>query len=141
MDQRNCIKFCVKNEIKCAKTFKILTVSFRKSTKNRTQVQLWYNRFKEGQEDVNSDARPSFKCKGFAYCFLRFAMAWYTMNSCHEVVRSIRNTNLKLCADCAKQFVRNAQNCGKTNYGFCTKITQQLTHQCLCLNFLLKTKP
>ena len=24
----------------------------------RTQVQLWYNRFKEGREDVNDDARP-----------------------------------------------------------------------------------
>ena len=26
---------------------------------SRTQVQLWYNRFKEGREDVNDDARPS----------------------------------------------------------------------------------
>ena len=26
MDQRNCIKFCVKNEIKCARTFEMLTV-------------------------------------------------------------------------------------------------------------------
>ena len=24
----------------------------------RTQVQLWYNRFKEGREDVNDDYRP-----------------------------------------------------------------------------------
>ena len=24
----------------------------------RTQVQLWYNRFKEGQEDVNDDTCP-----------------------------------------------------------------------------------
>ena len=24
----------------------------------RTQVQLWYNRFKESREDVNDDARP-----------------------------------------------------------------------------------
>ena len=40
------------------------------------------------------------------------------MNSCHKVVWLIGNTTLKLCADCAKQFVRNAQNCGKTNYGW-----------------------
>ena len=26
---------------------------------SRTQVQLWYNQFKEGQEDVNDDGRPS----------------------------------------------------------------------------------
>ena len=52
MDQRNGIKFCVKNEIKC-----MSTVEFEEST-IRTQVQLWYNRFKEGREDVNADARP-----------------------------------------------------------------------------------
>ena len=39
-----------------------------------------------------------------------------------KVVLSIRNTTLKLCADCAKQLVRNSQNCEKTNNGICTKI-------------------
>ena len=57
MDQRNCINFCVKNEIKCAKTFKMLTVAFSESTMSKTQIQLLYNRFKEGREDVNDDAR------------------------------------------------------------------------------------
>ena len=28
------------------------------STMNRTQVILWYNRFKEGRQDFNDDARP-----------------------------------------------------------------------------------
>ena len=59
MDHRNYIKFCVKNEIKCTRTFEILTVAFGKSTMTRTQIQLWYNRFKEGRDDVNDDARPS----------------------------------------------------------------------------------
>ena len=63
------------------------------------------------------------KCEGFAHCFLRFQ--WCIMNSCHKVVRSIRNTI----------FVRNAQNCGKTNHGFYTIITHQLTNQCLCVSF------
>ena len=36
----------------------MLTVAFRESTMSRTQVQLWYNRFKEGREDVNGDAHP-----------------------------------------------------------------------------------
>ena len=58
MDQRNCIKFCVKNEINCARTFEMLTVVFGESTVSRSQVQLWYYRFKEGREDVN-DACPS----------------------------------------------------------------------------------
>ena len=58
MDQRNCIKFFVKNLIKCARTFEMLTVTFGESTMSRTQNQLWYNRFKEGREDINDDARP-----------------------------------------------------------------------------------
>ena len=59
MDQRNCIKFYVKNQIKCAKTFKMLKKAFDESTMSRTQVQLRYNRFKEAQEDVNNYGRPS----------------------------------------------------------------------------------
>ena len=41
-------------------------------------------------------------------------MAWCIINSYHTVVRSIRNTTLKLWANYSKQFkVRNAQNCRK----------------------------
>ena len=43
MDQGNCIKFYVKNEIKCTTTFEMLIVAFRESTKSRRQVQLCYN--------------------------------------------------------------------------------------------------
>ena len=50
MDQRN--------DITCARTFEMLTVAFDESTMSRTQVQLWYNRIKEGREDVDDDARP-----------------------------------------------------------------------------------
>ena len=39
-------------------TFEMLTVALSKSTTSRTQVRLWYNRFKEGREDVKDDARP-----------------------------------------------------------------------------------
>ena len=35
----------------------MLTVTFDKSTMSRKQVQLWYNRFKEGREDVKNGAR------------------------------------------------------------------------------------
>ena len=59
MVQRNSIQLCVwKNEIKYAKTFEMLTVAFSESSMSRTQDQLWYNRFKEGLEYVNDDARP-----------------------------------------------------------------------------------
>ena len=33
----------------------MLTVAFGESTMSRTQVQLWYNQFKEGREDVNDE--------------------------------------------------------------------------------------
>ena len=56
----------------------------------------------------------------FRSLFSSIAMAWCIMNSCQKVVRSIRHTALNLCADCAKKFISNAQNCGKTNQGFCT---------------------
>ena len=36
-----------------------MTVAFSESTMNSRQVQLWYNRFKEDQEDVDVDTRPS----------------------------------------------------------------------------------
>ena len=33
----------------------MLTVAFGESAKSGTQVQLWYNQFKKGREDVNDD--------------------------------------------------------------------------------------
>ena len=35
-----------------------MTVTFGESTMSTTQVQSWYNRFKEDREDVNDDAHP-----------------------------------------------------------------------------------
>ena len=40
------------------KIFEALTVAFGESTMSRTQVELWYNRFKEGREDVSDNACP-----------------------------------------------------------------------------------
>ena len=57
MEQRNSIKFWVKNEFKCARIFEMFSVAFGESTMNRTQVQLWHNRFTEGRENVNDYGR------------------------------------------------------------------------------------
>ena len=35
-----------------------MTMAFGESTMSRTQVQLWYNRFKERGEDINDNACP-----------------------------------------------------------------------------------
>ena len=83
-------------------------------------------------EDRKKHVKFGQMCR-FCSLFSSIAMAW-----CHKVVRSKRNTTLKLCADCVEQFSENAQNCGKTNHGFCTMITYQLTHRCLCVSLCQK---
>ncbi|UYV68008.1 hypothetical protein LAZ67_5002776 [Cordylochernes scorpioides] len=57
MDQRTCIKFCVKNEIKCADAFRMLTVAYGEATLDRSNVYRWYKMFSEGREDVNDKER------------------------------------------------------------------------------------
>ncbi|UYV62855.1 hypothetical protein LAZ67_2002161 [Cordylochernes scorpioides] len=57
MVQRTCIKFCVKNEIKCADAFRMLTVAYGEATLDRSNVYQWYKMFSEGREDVNDEER------------------------------------------------------------------------------------
>ncbi|UYV65192.1 hypothetical protein LAZ67_3003525 [Cordylochernes scorpioides] len=57
MDQRTCSKFGVKNEIKCADAFRMLTVAYREATLDRSNVYRWYKMFSEGREDVNDEER------------------------------------------------------------------------------------
>ncbi|UYV67291.1 FHOD1 [Cordylochernes scorpioides] len=57
MDQRTCIKFCVKNEIKCADAFRMLTVAYREATLDRSNVYRWYKMLSDGREDVNDEER------------------------------------------------------------------------------------
>ncbi|UYV62181.1 hypothetical protein LAZ67_1008131 [Cordylochernes scorpioides] len=57
MDQRTCIKFCVKNEIKCADAFRMLSVAYGEATLDRSNVYRWYKMFSEGREDVNDEER------------------------------------------------------------------------------------
>ena len=46
--------------MKCLRTFEMLTVTFGKSAMSRTKVQLWYNRFKEGRDELAHDVGISF---------------------------------------------------------------------------------
>ncbi|UYV84861.1 hypothetical protein LAZ67_X003748 [Cordylochernes scorpioides] len=57
MDQRTCIKFCVKNEIKCADAFRMLNLAYGEATLDRSNVYWWYKMFSEGREDVNEEER------------------------------------------------------------------------------------
>ena len=58
MDQRICIKFCVRNEIKCSKTLEMLKVAYGECTVSQKSVYKWYKLFTEGRKEVNDDAHP-----------------------------------------------------------------------------------
>ena len=153
MAHKNYIQFCLKNEIKCARTFEMLTVAFGESTISRTRVQLRYNRFKEGQEDVNGEARPGHPSTSTTdenieamkkmilenrwITHVKFGQMWKFLLTvffdCNDVVY-----HELLPQGYAKKFVRNAQNCGKPNHWFCTMIRHLLIE---CVSFWPKTKP
>ena len=57
MDQRTCIKFCVKNEIKCNKVCDMLIKAYGDSTMSKPRIYEWYKRFSEGRESVEDDDR------------------------------------------------------------------------------------
>ncbi|EGI67635.1 FLJ37770-like protein [Acromyrmex echinatior] len=57
MNQRICIKFCVKNKIKSADAFRMLIVAYDEATLDRSNVYRWYKMFSEGREDVNDEER------------------------------------------------------------------------------------
>ncbi|XP_015380044.1 PREDICTED: putative uncharacterized protein FLJ37770 [Diuraphis noxia] len=53
--QRICIKFCVKNEIKCNKVCELLQKAYGESAMKKTSVYEWYKRFQDGRKDVEDD--------------------------------------------------------------------------------------
>ena len=57
MDQGICIKFCVKNKIKCADAFQMLTVAYDEATLDRKNINRWYKMFSEGRKDANDEKR------------------------------------------------------------------------------------
>lgn len=57
MDQRICIKFCVKNEIKCSKTVEMLRVAYGEAALAKANVYKWYHFFLDGRDDVTDELR------------------------------------------------------------------------------------
>ena len=54
-----------------------------------------------------------------------------------EIVWWIRNTTLKFWTNWASNSLETHRI---VDHGFCNMITHQVTHRCLCVSFLLKTK-
>lgn len=62
IEQRICIKFCVKNAITRSDTLKMLQKCYGDATLSKTRVNDWYGRVESGRADVHDDVktgRPS----------------------------------------------------------------------------------
>jgi len=57
LQQRVCIKFCVKNGFNGMKTLEMLGNCFGSDTLKKTAVYEWHERFKSGREFVKDDER------------------------------------------------------------------------------------
>ena len=58
VEQRSSIKFCLRNEILVAETFRMLQKAFGDLTMSQKNVYKWYTDFKEGRERVDDLERP-----------------------------------------------------------------------------------
>ena len=58
VEQRSAIKFCLRNEIPDAETFRMLQKAFGNLTMSQKNVYKWYKDFKEGSERVDDLERP-----------------------------------------------------------------------------------
>lgn len=58
MEQRANIKFCFKLGKKCSETYELLKKVYGDDCMSKARVYEWFNRFKNGREDLNDDERP-----------------------------------------------------------------------------------
>ena len=57
LEQRYCIKFCVKLGDSQVETIRKIQQAFGNEAMGTTQIKEWYNRFKDGRTSVESEAR------------------------------------------------------------------------------------
>lgn len=70
IQQRSSIKFCVRNQISGAETFRMLQKAFGDNCMSRASVFDWYKLFKEGRERVDDE---QVKNQGPVDSFLRLS--------------------------------------------------------------------
>ena len=57
VDQRICIEFCFKLGHSSAETIPMIKKAFGDDSMSEVQIKLWYRRFKDNRESVESDRR------------------------------------------------------------------------------------
>jgi hypothetical protein len=57
VDQRICVKFCFKHGYSSAETTRMIKKAFGDDSMSEAQIKLWYRRFKDGREPVESNRR------------------------------------------------------------------------------------
>jgi hypothetical protein len=56
LEQRVCIKFCVKLGKSATETFEMIKKTFEDEAMSRSKIFEWHKRFIEGREDINDDS-------------------------------------------------------------------------------------
>lgn len=56
-EQRTCVKFCFKTGKTASETYELLKTAFGDKCLSRSNVFIWFNRFKNGRESVEDEPR------------------------------------------------------------------------------------
>lgn len=57
VEQRICIKFCLRNNISASETIIMLQKAYGEEALSKTRIYEWYKMFKEGREEVGDEER------------------------------------------------------------------------------------
>ena len=128
MDQRICIKFCVKNKITCADAFRMLTMAYDEATLDSLACHSGSPRPKKARQ-VRSNLKVLltvfFDCRGAVHH--EFLPQGRTVNK-EYYLQAMRNLREAIC--------QKRPNLWKNKNGFCTTTTPLLTQGLrLCANF------